>query len=210
MTYAYDERLDGPLHDHDKAALVRDFPGACCPTCRCCTSGRPAAATNATASPPTASSRWWSRCPRPRRRWQAVLAACHALACRWWRAAPAPAFRAARCRTPGVLLVAGQVQPHPRHRSRCAHRRACSPACATWPSARRPRPTASLRARSLQPDRLHDRRQRRRELRRRALPEVRPDAAQRAEGARLHRSTASAVEFGSDALDAPGSTCWRC
>ena len=25
MTYAYDERLDGPLHDHDKAALVRDL-----------------------------------------------------------------------------------------------------------------------------------------------------------------------------------------
>ena len=43
-----------------------------------------------------------------------------------------------------------------------------------------------LRARSEQPDRLHDRRQRGRELRRRALPEVRPDAAQRAARARLH------------------------
>ena len=43
-----------------------------------------------------------------------------------------------------------------------------------------------LRARPFQPDRLHHRRQRRRELGRRALPEVRPDAAQRAEGARLH------------------------
>ncbi len=38
-----------------------------------------------------------------------------------------------------------------------------------------------------QPDRLHHRRQRRRELGRRALPQVRPDAAQRAQGARLHR-----------------------
>ena len=38
-----------------------------------------------------------------------------------------------------------------------------------------------LRARPQQPDRLHHRRQRGRELRRRALPEVRPDAAQRAE-----------------------------
>ncbi|SAL34050.1 glycolate oxidase subunit GlcD [Caballeronia choica] len=25
MTYAYDERLDGPLHNHDKAAIVRDL-----------------------------------------------------------------------------------------------------------------------------------------------------------------------------------------
>ena len=43
-----------------------------------------------------------------------------------------------------------------------------------------------LRARPFQPDRLHHRRQRRRKLGRRALPEVRPDAAQRAQGAGLH------------------------
>jgi glycolate oxidase len=30
---------------------------------------------------------------------QAVLKACHALPCRWWRAAPAPACPAAPCRT---------------------------------------------------------------------------------------------------------------
>ena len=43
-----------------------------------------------------------------------------------------------------------------------------------------------LRARPEQPDRLHHRRQRGRKLRRRALPEVRPDPAQRAARARLH------------------------
>ena len=46
-----------------------------------------------------------------------------------------------------------------------------------------------LRARSQQPDRLHDRRQRRRELGRRALSEVRPDAPQRAAGTRLSPPT---------------------
>ena len=48
-----------------------------------------------------------------------------------------------------------------------------------------------LRARSLVPDRLLDRRQRRRELGRRALPQVRPHRAQRAARARVHRSTAT-------------------
>ena len=43
-----------------------------------------------------------------------------------------------------------------------------------------------LRARPVEPDRLHHRRQRGRELGRRALPEVRPDAAQRAQGQGLH------------------------
>ena len=45
---------------------------------------------------------------------------------------------------------------------------------------------ALLRARSVEPDRLLDRRQRRRELRRRALPEVRPDRAQHSQAARRH------------------------
>ena len=45
---------------------------------------------------------------------------------------------------------------------------------------------ALLRARPEQPDRLHDRRQRGRKRWRRALPEVRADAAQRAARARLH------------------------
>ena len=41
------------------------------------------------------------------------------------------------------------------------------------------------------------------ENRRRALPEIRRDAAQRAAGARLHGG-GEPVEFGSEALDAPG------
>ena len=48
-----------------------------------------------------------------------------------------------------------------------------------------------LRARPVEPDRLHDRRQRGRELRRRALPEVRPDAAQHAEACAASPSRAS-------------------
>jgi glycolate oxidase len=36
-----------------------------------------------------------------------VLRTCHELACRWWRAAPAPGCRAVRCRTPAACAVAG-------------------------------------------------------------------------------------------------------
>ena len=61
-----------------------------------------------------------------------------------------------------------------------------SAACAIWPSAGGRTAGPVLRAGPVEPDRLHDRRQRGRELRRRALPEIRPDAAQRAQGARLH------------------------
>jgi glycolate oxidase len=60
-----------------------------------------------------------------------------------------------------------------------------------------------LRARPVQPDRLHHRRQRGRELRRRALPEVRPDRAQRAQGAGLHRRGRSG-RVRRRRLDAPG------
>ena len=55
-----------------------------------------------------------------------------------------------------------------------------SPACATWRFPKRPLLRFVLCARSLQPDRLFHWRQRGREFRRRALPEVRPDRAQRA------------------------------
>jgi hypothetical protein len=62
----------------------------------------------------------------------------------------------------------------------------CSAACATWPSAKRPRRTACTTRPTPQPDRLHHRRQRGRKLGRRALPEIRPDGAQRAQGQGLH------------------------
>ena len=55
-----------------------------------------------------------------------------------------------------------------------------------------------------QPDRLHHRRQRRREFRRRALPEVRAHAAQRAARCAASRSTARRSNSASEALDAPG------
>jgi hypothetical protein len=75
-------------------------------------------------------------------------------------------------------------------------------------SGRRPRPV--LRARPLQPDRLHHRRQRGRELGRRALPEVRPDAAQRAEGARLHRRRRGRSNSAARRSTRPATTCWPC
>ena len=128
--------------------------------------------------------------------------------CRWSRAAPAPACRAARCRTAlGVTLSLAKfnrilkIDPLART-ARRAMRRA-QPRDQRGGRAARP----VLRARPEQPDRLHDRRQRGRELGRRALPEVRPDAAQRAARARLHRSKASRSSSAATRSTRPGSTC---
>ena len=60
-----------------------------------------------------------------------------------------------------------------------------------------------------QPDRLHDRRQRGRKLRRRALPEVRPDAAQRAARCAASRSKASRSSSAATRSTRRGSTCCR-
>ena len=80
--------------------------------------------------------------------------------------------------------VAGEIQAHPVDRPADAHCR--GPARRAQPvdlgRGRRVRPL--LRARSVVADRLLDRRQRRRECRWRALPEVRPHRAQRAARAR--------------------------
>jgi glycolate oxidase len=109
------------------------------------------------------------------------------------------------CRAAGVPVVArgagtglsGGALPHTRgvvlslarfnrilRRSRGAHRRGAAgraqPGDLRGGRAARP----VLRARSVLADRLLDRRQRGRELRRRALPQVRPDGAQRAARAR--------------------------
>ena len=86
----------------------------------------------------------------------------------------------------GVLLSLRAYEPHPRDRSLGAHR---APAAGRAEpqgvrSRRRPRPV--LRSGPVFPGRLLHRRQRRGELRRRALPEIRPDGAQRARRARLH------------------------
>ena len=72
----------------------------------------------------------------------------------------------------------GQVQPHPRHRLRQPLRRR---AAGRHQSRHHPGGRARrllLRARSVEPDRLHDRRQCRREFGRRALPEIRADHQQ--------------------------------
>ncbi len=118
----------------------------------------------------------------------AVLKACHALA------VPVVARGAGTGLSGGAMphtdrrgAVAGQVQPHRQARPVQPHGggavRRAQPGHQRGGGAARP----VLRARPQQPDRLHHRRQRGRELRRRALPEIRPDPAQPAEGARLHR-----------------------
>ena len=81
-------------------------------------------------------------------------------------------------------------RPQPRHqRSRCTTR-------------------PVLRARPFFPDRLQHRRQRGRKLRRRALPEIWPDRAQRA-GSTLLTIEGEELVLGSAALDARAMTCWR-
>ena len=134
------------------------------------------------------SARWWWRCPRPRRRWRRCCEACHALEVPVVaRGAGTGLSGGAMPHALGVTLSLAKFNRILQASTRWRARPSCSAACATWRSARRPRRYGLYYAPDpSQPDRLHHRRQRGRELGRRALPEVRPDAAQRAEGARLH------------------------
>ena len=119
---------------------------------------------------------------------QAVLRTCHSLGVPVVaRGAGTGPVRRRHAECGGRDAVAREVQPHPQGRSRQPHggramRRA-------QPRHQRGRRAVQplLRARSFEPDRLHHRRQRRRKLGRRALPQVRPDAAQRPARARVHR-----------------------
>ena len=115
-------------------------------------------------------------------------------------ALPHPAGRAA---------VDGEVQSHPGGGRACAHghRRAgraqsrhLRSRCAPWPV---------LRAGSLQPDCLHDWRQRGREFRRRALPEIRADAAQRAGRARTDDGRRGIAAGQPRHWMRQAWTCWR-
>ena len=98
-----------------------------------------------------------------------------------------------------------QVQPHSRRRLREPLRRR---AIGRHESRDQPRGRGRrvlLRARSVEPDRVHDRRQRRRELGRRALPEVRPHDEQRARD--RARDAATARSCGSAAsISTAGTT----
>ena len=89
--------------------------------------------------------------------------------------------------------VAGEVQAHP---ARSIRWRALARGAAGRAQPRHLRGGGALRpvlrARSRLADRLHHRRQRRRELGRRALPQVRPHGAQRAARARRSPSTGEA------------------
>jgi hypothetical protein len=157
------------------------------PATRCSGSPKTPRPTSATASRPTASARWSWRCPKPKPQVQAVLKACHALD------VPVVARGAGTGLSggamPNAMGVTLSLAKFNRILKLDAASRTAVVQCgvrnlAISEAAAPLRPV--LRARSFQPDRLHHRRQRGRELGRRALPEVRPDAAQRAEGARLH------------------------
>ena len=163
-----------PLHGH--GLYTRPIWAASC-TSR----PGPAAASAAPRSTSTSSCSWWTSAPTD----AGALAGVSGL--RAWaedssaggRAKPATLAAMNAPPDPAVLSQAALLSTWcPRCRPCFLRTRCCG-------KRRPPGPT------SAQPDRLHHRRQRRRELGRRALPEVRPDAAQRAEGARLHRRRAS-------------------
>ncbi len=92
----------------------------------------------------------------------------------------------------------GQAQPHGRGAVRCAQ-----------PGHQRGRVPAGpvLRARPQQPDRLHHWRQRGRKLGRRALPEIWPHAAQRAQGQGLHHRGRPHHLWQRRAGHTPATTC---
>ena len=177
---------------------------------RCSGRRRTPRPTNATASPPTAQRRWWSRCPRPRRRCRRCSRTCHRLGVPVVaRGAGTGLSGGAMPHTLGVTLSLAkfnqilEIDPVARTAVRAVRR--AQPRDQRGGGALRP----LLRARPVEPDRLHHRRQRGRELGRRALPEVRPDAAQRAARARLHgRGRAGRVRQRGARLR-PGSTCSR-
>jgi glycolate oxidase len=135
---------------------------------------------------------------------QAVLKACHALEVPVVaRGAGTGLSGGAMPHALGVTLSLAKFKPHPQdgrpqphgsgamRRAQPGHQRGCRP------------PGPVLRARPVQPDCLHHWRQRGRELGRCALPQIRPDAAQRDQGEGFH-GRGRAVEFGGDALDVPG------
>ncbi len=109
----------------------------------------------------------------------------------------------------GLLLVMAKMKQIRPHRSRRAHRaRAAGRAqrgnfrgdCSLRPL---------LRARSLQPDRLFDRRQRRREFRWRALPEVWPDGPQHSEDCASSPSKANCSRSAPRAWIRRATISWR-
>ena len=135
-----------------------------------------------------------SRRPRCRR----SSACARASACRSSPAATAPGCPAARCRSPAALVIALA------RLNRILERRHSEPARHRRTRRHQPRDHAPgravrllLRARSVEPAGLLDRRQRRRELRRRALPEVRlhraPRARRRGRAARRRARARSAA-----------------
>ena len=103
----------------------------------------------------------------------------------------------------------GQVQPHPARSTSTTASPWSQPGVTNLGDHRRRSAHAGLllRARSVLADRLHHRRQRRGEFRRRALPEIRPDHQQRARlrdrADRPARSCASAASISTP----PATTC---
>ena len=129
-------------------------------------------------------------------------------ACRSWRAAPAPACPAARCRTPTACSSSRRGCADPRGRPRRPARggRAGRHQPRTSPGPRRAA-RLLLRARPVQPAGLLDRRQRRGELRRRALPEVRLHHQPRARRRGRRRRTARWSSSAARPPTRPATTC---
>ena len=172
--------------------------GASCPSTRALARGRHPALRVRRPDRCTASCRWWWPCRRPRTQVPRILKTCRESNVPVVpRGAGTGLSGGALPHRPGRAAVDGEVQAHPAHRPAGAHRgraaRRAQRADLRSGCALRP----VLRARSVEPDRVHHRRQRRRELRRRALPQVRPDACTTCCACAASRSMATIVEVGS-------------
>ena len=125
------------------------------------------------------------------------------------RAAPAPGCPAARCRPAMACCSPSRASCHPRYRSGRAHRARAARRAQSRDIGSGGAVRPLLRAGSVEPDRVLDRRQRRREFRRRALPQVRADGAQYSAGARVYHRGRAARDRQRRRSMRRVTTCWR-
>ena len=101
-------------------------------------------------------------------------------------------------------------EPHPRHRLRRSLRRRAGRRHQYRHHQRGAGRGVLLRARSVEPARLHDRRQRQHELRRRALPEIRRHRQQSARLEDRHRRRRDPRTSAARISTPPATTGWAC
>ena len=139
MTYAYDERLDGPLHDHDKAALVRDLQAPLLPDMPLLHEREDLRPFECDGLSAYRNMPMVVALPDTEDRCRRMLAFCHRLGRAGRRARRRHrAFRRRDAARGRRAAVARAPQPHSRARSARAPR-ASSRACATSRSPRPPR-----------------------------------------------------------------------